>query len=72
MNDKIINKEIKQAENKIMADMLITEIKKKKFINELKNGLGEEIKKNKNEIIINKKPLYVKFFSFFKRFLKTF
>ena len=48
MNYKMINREIKQIENEIMGDKFMTEIRKKKFIGDLKNGLGEEIKKNPN------------------------
>ena len=44
MSDKMINKEIEQIENEMKADMFMTEIRKKKFIGDLKNGLGDEIK----------------------------
>ena len=46
MNDKMIDREIKQIENEMKADLFMTEIRKKKFIGELKNGLGSEIKNN--------------------------
>lgn len=72
MNENLINKELKQAENQIMADMFMTEIKKKQFINELKSGLGDEIKNNKNKLILNKKPWYKKFFLFFKKIFNAF
>lgn len=36
--------EIEQEKRKLHQDMLVTESKKKMFIDEIKNGLGEQIK----------------------------
>lgn len=54
--------EIKREERLIESDKLKTIINKKKFIKEIKSGLGEEIKQNAG--IIKKKKV-----GFFKRLL---
>ncbi len=46
-----------KIKNEIKALSNSTEIKKKDFINKIKNGLGKEVKENKNKIIINKKKV---------------
>lgn len=71
MNDKMINREIRQIENEIMGDKFMTEIRKKKFIGDLKNGLGEEIKKNPNKVKVIKNPWYKKVSNFFKKIFRT-
>lgn len=71
MNDKMVLKEIQQTENQIKADMLMTEMRKKKFISELKTGLGDEIKKNPNTVKIIKKPWFTKVSDFFKKIFKV-
>ncbi len=71
MNDKMIDREIKQIENEMKADMFMTEIRKKKFIGDLKNGLGDEIKKNPNQVKIIKQPWYKKVLNFFKKVFRT-
>jgi hypothetical protein len=48
------NREIAQAEKEILADKYKTALKKVQFVEEIKSGLGEEIKKNPKPII--KKP----------------
>ena len=49
--DNKINEELKQ----IKLENKKTDLKKMAFIQEIKNGLGEEIRKNPNKVIINKK-----------------
>ena len=71
MNDKMIDREIKQIENEMKADMFMTEIRKKKFIGDLKNGLGDEIKKNPNQVKIIKQPWYKKISIFIKKVFRT-
>ena len=71
MNDKMIDREIKQIENEMKADLFMTEIRKKNFIGDLKNGLGEEIKKNPNQVKIVKQPWYKKISNFFKKVFRT-
>ena len=72
MNDKMINREIKLIENEIVADKLMTDIKKKKFINDIKTSLGSEIKKNPNKVTIIKKSRKEKFFEFIKKIFTKF
>lgn len=53
--------------NDIKGDRIQTKLKKDKFISEIKSGLGKEIIKNPNSIIIHKKPWHVKLRNWFKR-----
>jgi len=53
-----INREIEMIEKEMLADKYVTALKKVKFINELKTGLGDEIKANPNGIKVIKKPLF--------------
>lgn len=46
--------------NDIKAQKEYIKIQKNKFVNEIKFGLGDEIKKNPTTIIKHKKPWYVK------------
>jgi hypothetical protein len=48
------NWEIELEKRKILQERMITEIQKKKFIDKITNGLGDEILKEPNKI--NKKP----------------
>lgn len=56
--------EIELEKRKILQDSYITEMKKNKFIEEIKSGLGEDILKNPNTV--HKKP---NFFDKLKKFL---
>ena len=47
--------------NDIKAQRTHTDINKKRFINEIKSGLGEVIKEKPNVIEIIKNPWYVRF-----------
>ena len=58
--------------NEILSTRKNTEHKKKLFINELKSGLGVQIKNNPNEIKINKKTFKQKLKEFFKKIFKRF
>jgi len=42
--------ELEQEKRKLIQDELVTEVKKNKFITEIKSGLGEKIKKEPNTI----------------------
>ena len=55
MNDKMISRESTQAEKDMLVEKYKTELKKNQFINDLKTGLGEEIKKNPGKAKIIKK-----------------
>ena len=61
-NDKIIDRELNLAEKEVLVEKYKTALKKTQFINEIRNGLGDEIKKNGGKVIIHKKPLYKKIF----------
>jgi hypothetical protein len=56
--------EIELEKRKILQDSFVTEMKKNKFIEEIKGGLGEDIVKNPNTV--HKKP---NFFNKLKKFL---
>lgn len=58
--------------NDIKAQKEQTKIRRDKFINEIKFGLGEQIKNNPNEIIIHKKPWHVKTKEWFKKIFTSF
>ncbi len=49
MNDPQIEWSVNHEKRKMEQDILITESKKMKFINEIKNGLGDEIKNEPNK-----------------------
>ena len=57
-------REIEREERLIESDKLKTEMSKKKFISEIKSGLGKEIKENAG--VIKKKKV-----GLFKRILNT-
>jgi len=58
----IISREIEQAHKEMLAEKYKTALKKVQFANDIKNGLGTEIKANPN------KATFIKH-SWFKRFL---
>ena len=72
MNDKMINREIQMIENEMVADKLITDIKKKNFINDIKTNLGTEIKKNPNNVKVITKSKKERFFDFIKSLFTKF
>jgi len=55
MGNEIINREIKQVEREILLEKYATAMKKNQFINELNNGLGEQMKINPGKAKIIKK-----------------
>jgi hypothetical protein len=57
-NDKLIDRELNLAEKEVLVEKYKTALKKNQFINEIRNGLGDEIKKNGGKVIIRKKPIY--------------
>jgi hypothetical protein len=72
MNEKMVNREIKQAENEILLEKYKTALKKTQLINELKSGLGNEIKKNPGKAKIIKKPWYKKILAGLKKIFTKF
>ena len=59
--------ELKREENLIRFDKEKTELKKEQFINEIRNGLGEHIKKNGNKITKIKKSRWSRMMSKIKQ-----
>ena len=49
--------EIEQERRKMLQDQVVTEYKKNKFVEEIKNGLGERIIKEPNTV--QKKPTII-------------
>jgi len=68
---KIENK-IEKEENKIKLELKKTNLKKESFINEIKNGLGDEIKMNPNKFEVMVTPEPNKFTNFFRKIFKIF
>ncbi len=59
--------ELKREENLIKFDKEKTILKKEQFINEIRNGLGEHIKKNGNKITKIKKSRWSRMMSKIKQ-----
>jgi hypothetical protein len=72
MSDKMLDREISQAGNAIINEKYKTALKKIQLINEIKSGLGAEIKKNPNKAKIIKKSWYEKFMVTLKKIFTTF
>lgn len=58
--------------NKMKADKANTELKKYKYITEIKSGLGEKIKEKPNEVKVIKKSNNQKVKDFFKKIFNKF
>ena len=54
----LVTKEIEKLKNEAVSDLYVTSLKKQAFINEIRNGLGNEIKQNLNTVKVVKKPWY--------------
>ena len=48
MSDKAISREQALADKDVLVEKYKTALKKAQFVNEIKNGLGEEIKRTQN------------------------
>ena len=70
--DRKIMKTLDRVEKSIEMEKLKTTLKKAQFIQEIKNGLGSEIKKNPNQITIIKKPWYKKLGLFLRKIFTKF
>jgi hypothetical protein len=71
MKKTIIEEEIDSFKDEIKSNEIKSKLVKKKFIDELKNGLGEEIKAISNEVVIlpqKKISFREKIINFLKRF----
>lgn len=58
MSDKAISREQALADKDVLVEKYKTALKKAQFVNEIKNGLGEEIKKNPKPKVIKRSFLY--------------
>lgn len=72
MKDNTTNREANKLEKEILVEKYKTALKKNQFLNELKNGLGAEIRKNPGRVRIIKKPWYVKFMITLKKIFTKF
>lgn len=72
MSDKMINRETTLAEKEMLVEKYKTALKKSQLINEIKTGLGEEIKKNPGKAKIIKKTWYQKLALAFKNIFTKF
>lgn len=64
--DKELLVELDAMEKESLSDKAKTDRAKTQFINQIRNGLGEEIKKNPNKIVVTKKPLTTRLFNKFR------
>lgn len=58
MNDKSISREKALADKDVLVEKYKTALKKAEFVNEIKNGLGEEIKKNPKPKLVKRSCFY--------------
>ncbi len=58
MSDKAISREQAMADKEVLVEKYKTALKKAQFVNEIKSGLGEEIKKNPKPLVIKRSFLY--------------
>jgi hypothetical protein len=72
MRKGTIEREIELEEREILRDKFLTAMRKTQFVNELKSGLGDEIKKNPRGIKIIKESRYKRFMSWLKEFFTKF
>ena len=68
----IIDKELAQAEKEILLEKYKTALKKTQLINEIKGGLGDEIKKNPSKAKFIKKTWFQKFVAAIKKIFTKF
>ena len=61
MGDKQISREGEQVKKDLLVEKYKTALKKVQFVNEIKTGLGKDIKKNPGKAKIIKKTRYQKF-----------
>ena len=67
--DKDILNEWKNAELENKHDRAMEILRKKQFADQLKSGLGQQIKENSNKITFIKIPLYKKILNYIKNFI---
>jgi hypothetical protein len=72
IGDETISRELKLVEQSNQLEAYKTMMRKAQFINEIKTGLGGEIKSNPNEIKIIKKSFSQRLKIFFMRIFTKF
>jgi hypothetical protein len=72
MRKTTIEREIELEEKEVLRDKFVTALRKSQFVNELKSGLGDEIKKNPRGVKIIKESRYKRFVSWLKNFFTKF
>jgi hypothetical protein len=72
INDVTLSREVKEAENEKKLDMEKTSRYKNKLVNDIKNGLGNEIKKNPSKVKIIKKTWSQKLFANLRKIFTKF
>jgi hypothetical protein len=72
VTDDMITRELEITERDIEMQKYVTQLKKSQFIDEIKYGLGKEIKENPNKITIIKKPWYQKLKLFLSKIFTRF
>lgn len=68
----LLDQQLEQAERDILMAKYQTALKKGQFINDLKAGLGNEIKANPRGFIIHKKSFWKRLSSFIKKIFTKF
>lgn len=68
----MVGKQLEQAERDILMAKYQTALKKGQLINELKGGLGNEIKANPNGYVIHKKSIWRKISDILKKIFTKF
>jgi hypothetical protein len=61
MGDKQISREAEQVKKDLLVEKYKTALKKVQFVNEIKTGLGKDIKKNPGKAKFIKKTRYERF-----------
>jgi hypothetical protein len=69
---RMIERTTKLAENDILVEKYKTALKKQQFINELKSGLGNELKNNPSKVKIIKKTWMERFMLGLKKIFTKF
>ena len=72
MSDKLLNFETREADKEKLLNQQRTDRNKKQTINEFRNCLGAEMKKNPNKIKVTKKTGFQKFMLVLKNIFTKF
>jgi hypothetical protein len=72
VTDDMISRELEATQKDIEMQKYLTQLKKSKFIDEIKYELGKEIKENPSKLTIIKKPWHHKVKIFLKNIFTKF